>query len=335
MSVRSRRWPLDGNFARVRAGLAPALLFATSAWAAGGSGWPIFRQPSAPRPSSLTATAGIEGDLSGALVNPASLCVLRGGKLETFGERGVGQDGLGGLLAAVPLAGGSGGVLAAGALYDTAGSMDLSWFDPVTKVEQKKTVSAQRDMVGLLSYARPLGRRFGVGATLKGGSSRIAEAMESTAWATDAGVLWRVFTAQRGSAGSWWQETIQDQLTVGASVRNLGKAGAFLKEDARLPTLGTLGVAYARRSKSWAVTAGVAGDYLLPESRWEGGAALEAGTPAVGVLAGYRRAGPDGFWTLGGTVRLGRLEAAYAWQPSKFLVDAHRVSLAWQFGRRL
>lgn len=312
---------MDGKrrLVRVRAGLASALLvFATLAEAGtGSSGWSTWRRVQAPRPRGIISVIGVRGDLSGVLSNPSVLSSIPKPELFSFAERGLTKDVFGGLLFGQPLNGGKAGGLAVGAMYYNAGSLDLTYFDPITKAETTKSVSGQSDVIGMIAYGVPVGNTLGLGITAKMGTSSVAEAVSAVAAALD--------------LGGWWQSPV-DGLSFGGGVQNLGISGAFIKSRESLPLIGSLGAGYTRRiGQDMSGTIGVDANYLAPESRVLGQTGLEIGWKGYSVLGGYRFGAKDAQFTVGVGVRLGSIDFSYAFLPGRFLNDVHRIGLGYQF----
>lgn len=276
---------------------------------AGGSGWGIFRRVWPPRPG---------GDLSAVFANPSVLSAMASPEIFTVGERGLLKDVAGVVLYGQPLKGGAAGGLAGGGVYYTAGSEEMTWFDPITKQEQKRSLVTQQDVVGLLAYGRPVGTQVGVGASVKVGRSTLAEAQSATAVAGDVGMRWRAPVAG---------------LTLSGAVQNVGTSGAFLKTRETLPLAGSLGAAYTRGiAADWAGTVGVEGAYLVPESRMVGQAGLEVDWKSYGIFGGYRLGVNDAALMVGAAARVAAFEVSYAFLPGRFLNDVHRVGLGYRFG---
>lgn len=293
----------------------------THLWAGtGSSGWSTWRRIQAPRPRGIISVIGVRGDLSGVLSNPSVLSSIPKPELFSFAERGLTKDVFGGLLYGQPLNDGKAGGLAVGAMYYNAGSLDLTYFDPTTKLETTKSVSGQSDVIGMVAYGVPVGNTLGLGITAKMGTSSVAEAVSAVAAALD--------------LGGWWQSPVEG-LSFGGGAQNLGISGAFIKSRESLPLIGALGAGYTRRmgeDMSW--TVGVDANYLAPESRLLGQGGLEVGWRGFSVLGGYRfgKDTKDAQFTAGVGVRLKSLDFTYAFLPGRFLNDVHRIGLGYQFG---
>ncbi len=154
-------------------------------------------------------------DLDHTLVwlNPAALAQLSDSALTLSGQRGFFGEFAGQVLWAFPIANGA---LALGALYFDSGSITLNTSDGTTR-----TINAQQDLAGSISYARSLLVRTVGGITVKGLHSKLFEAASANAVAVDFGVQHHPYQA----------------VKVGVAVQNLGTKLKYVNQTFELPAV--------------------------------------------------------------------------------------------------
>lgn len=201
------------------------LLAATPAARAGSAGVTAggtLRRPLGARPIGLgDAFAGVAGGLDSLSTNPAGLTgivrpqvqavYIHGSIDDRFSYLGYGQK-------AGPLA------LSAGVVYYDGGKIGLNFSDGT-----RRSVQAQRDLVGLLGAAIPLPGRLSAGVLAKAYSFELAEEARTSGLAVDLGGQWR---------------TPVKNFSVGGSVQNIGSEIKYEQEGDPLPTSARAGAAY-------------------------------------------------------------------------------------------
>ena len=168
------------------------------------------------------AFAAVDGGLDSLGYNPAGLARLARPELETTYLHGMANDDFGFLGYAHPL---PGATITGGLVYYNGGSIDLN---PSGGTPQ--TVTAEQDMVGLLSLGVALGWGLCAGATGKFYRLELAEQARASGFAGDLGALWH--TPLKG-------------LNLGASLQNLGPDVKFEQAADPLPVTTRFGAAYA------------------------------------------------------------------------------------------
>jgi hypothetical protein len=163
----------------------------------------------------------VAGGLDSLGYNPAGTAGLARPELETTYLHGIAEDDFGFLGYAHPL---SRATVAAGMLYYHGGSVILR---PAAGPQQE--VTAQQDMVGLVSLGVPLGFGLCAGGTAKLYRLELAEQARASGFAGDLGALWR--TPLKG-------------LNVGASLQNLGPDVKFEQASDPLPMATRFGASY-------------------------------------------------------------------------------------------
>jgi hypothetical protein len=94
----------------------------------------------------------------------------------------------------------------------------------------EKNVESQRDFIGDLAYAVNVDKNWGIGLGLKILNSTLAEEVSATAFGADVGVLYSV---------------INQRLSLGATLQNIGTGIKYKSEVDPMPTTLRCGVAYA------------------------------------------------------------------------------------------
>lgn len=166
-------------------------------------------------------------------------------------------------------------------------------------------------------YGRRLGDRWSAGVTARWIQSRLAD-VRGSAWAADAGVLWR--PVQRWSAS----------LTA----TNWGERLRYLSQSDRLPRAVKASLSYTA-TRAWTLSSEAA-------YRPEGAESFHAGAewrplPPVALRAGYRtdiarrQAAPAGF-SGGLGLTLWNQELAYAWVPYGDLGSTQYISFIARLG---
>mgnify|MGYP001578545622 CR=1 FL=1 len=174
-----------------------------------------------------------------------------------------------------------------------------------------------RDLAVALNYGIQMSEYITLGAAAKYVGSEIDD-VRASGFAADFGVQMRL-------------RNIED-LTIGASVTNVGTGLKFIRTRDDFPTTFRLGAAYRIRSMKLLLAA----DAVKSLDRdFDGGVGAEwRPVEILKLRVGYRTQGDDvgeGL-TAGLGVNLAGLEIDYAYVPYGVLGDAHRVSAAYLFG---
>lgn len=305
--------------------LAVALLTAPSAArAAGATGAGTLRRPLSARMVAMSEAYGaLPAGLSSLGANPAGLVAEKKLALESTLARGLIDDSFSFLGVAAPT---RLGVLAVGAAYYDGGKIDLKFADGSNSVR-----SAQRDMVGMLSFAREVGAGVSLGLTAKFYRFELAQEARASGMAADAGAQWHA--PVRG-------------LVLGAAVQNAGKGVRYEQETDPLPLALRGGASW-----TWAMKAGQeeASSYYEGLRTIFSAEALKARDEKVAGLLGVEfaldfknlssialRAGHafnrdvNGI-SIGAGVRERRYSLDYAFDSRGTLGNAHQVTLGARF----
>lgn len=167
------------------------------------------------------AMTGLGAGLDSIGVNPAGLTGAARPELQSTLTSGVIDDVFGFLGYAHPL---KAGVAAAGLAYYDAGSVTI-----VETGGASRSVSAQRDFVGMGAWAMPLGAGFSVGALGKVYDFSLAQTAHARGFAADAGARW---------------VTPVPGLSLGAAVQDLGPGVKFESDSDPLPLTARAGAAW-------------------------------------------------------------------------------------------
>jgi len=271
------------------------------------------------------AFCAVMGGLDSLNYNPAGITVIPRPELSTSYASGIAGDGYGALGYAHPL---SAATLAGELLYYSAGDVNLSYSDGT-----QRKVTAQRDMLGMVSVGVPLGWGLSAGGTGKFFRLELAEEARTTGYAADLGALWQ--TPLKG-------------LDVGASVRNMGPDVKFEQDGDPLPLALRLGAAYsfdlARRGFFKEGGYGISrllvaadGVKVRDEDGWKPTAGLEIGMglgeQTFGALRfGYMFSLDTGYLTFGVGLRQGRWVFDYALAAMRGDVsNTHHFTLGVKF----
>lgn len=302
-----------------------ALLAPGQAAAEGGrTAAPTLRRPLSARAVGLgEAFTGVEGGLASFGYNPAGLSAVKVPELTSTYTNGLIDDRFTFLGYAHPL---SLLVVTAGLAYYNAGTIDLNLSNGV---QEKR--SAQVDLVGMGGLSVPLPAGFSAGAQLKFLRTELAGEARASAYALDAGALWK--TPLKG-------------LSLGASLLNAGPDVKFESEGDPLPLTARAGAAYNLDLLASGVTkdASFAFSKILITAdvvkvRTEN-AAISSGLEMVmdftehSVLAlrfGYLFARELDSLTVGLGVREGRFTFDYAIGVMKRLQNVHHLSFGVRF----
>ena len=151
----------------------------------GTAGWGIFKRVQSVQFGGIAATAPSNGSVTGILYNPAALGRTQAREVAFMSEQGLADDRFGSIIYTHPAGNSVFGVAAA---YYDAGTAELNWVDG-TGVHTRD-VSAQKDMLGVISFAHRPSDRLSLGVSLKAASSELAEQYAAYAYAADAGMMY-------------------------------------------------------------------------------------------------------------------------------------------------
>jgi hypothetical protein len=189
--------------------LAPGAASAASA----SNGAAILRLPLSARAAALGGgISAVDGGLDSLGVNPAGVAAGTRPSLLTSFFTGAADDSFGFLGYAQPL---KAGTAMAGFSYYDSGTVGIVNLDG-----SQQTVVAERDYIGMLGWAMPLGGGLSVGALGKGYKLTLAQSASASGFAADAGLRWA--TPLRG-------------LSFGAALQNLGPNVKFESSSDPLP----------------------------------------------------------------------------------------------------
>jgi len=280
------------------------------------TGWWLLRRPQSTKPRPVVAVvSAVRGDLSGVFYNPSLLGLLTQREIFTLGEFGLAKDTLGGILYGHPFKNAG---LSAGFIYYDAGKMDLWWIEQGE--EKHRTATAQRDILGLLSYGHSFFKNKSIlaGATFKFTTSNIAETASANAYAFDVGLTYL---------------PPLDGLSISLAGQNIGWSSKFLDRKESLPLSLWCGTSYARPIfKGMFIGFGTDIAYLFKEKRVLPGIGIEYGYRQFGVNLGYRFGQDDSALQIGVTLTLRQtFDFGYAFVPAKYLNNTHRVSFGYRF----
>jgi hypothetical protein len=302
-----------------------ALALASAAPAAAATSAATLRRPISARASAMGEAYGpVAGGLSSLGTNPAGLSAAAAPEAATTFTSGVADDAFGAISYAHPV---PRGAAAAGLLYYDAGTVEI-----VPSAGARRTVSAQRDFVGLFGWGLPVAGGLSVGALAKPYRFELAEQFRSSGLAADLGAQWK--TPLRG-------------LTLGAAAQNLGRGVRFDRETDPLPMTLRGGASWTWLSapaKPGSAETYVSGSRLLlvAEAIKVRDESVVAATglefaldfgPAtsIGLRGGWRaNSGADGV-NLGAGLREGRYTLDYALADKRALGQVHHVTLSVRF----
>jgi hypothetical protein len=274
------------------------------------SGWTIFKKVQSPNPYIVTICMGVRGDLSGMFYNPAVLASGDFREVLMISEVGSTGDTFLGLVYGEPF---SRGMLAGGIVYYNAGKMDLNWLE--NGALKTSSVTAQQDLIGILSYGHRVLNNLFAGATIKLASSQVAERSSAIAFAGDLGILYMPSA----------------NVAISAGVQNLGGSTKFVAKNNPLPQSIFLGNGYSFQLKgvhllpSVGFTCNLADDAIIPDL------GLGIGYGPVSLNFGYRFNVEEANLSFGAGFVWRNFDIGYAFVPGFTLNPSHRFSLGYRF----
>lgn len=276
----------------------------------GESGWLIFRKAQSPRFKALSAATAVNGDLSGIFYNPALTATNEKNEIFFLSELGFADDSLMGLIFGYPL---SNGGLAAGIINYDAGKMELNWIEG-TELKSEE-VSAQKDTMGIISYALNMRKNIQAGLNIKIASSEIAERQKASAWAGDLGILCSPFTG----------------LSLSAALNNIGTAGKFINKKEALPGGAYYGAAYSIGSEKKRLVIAAGADYNLQDKEAVSEIGAEFVLHSISFNAGYKMNVEQENLHLGLGISYKSFSLALAYIPGVYLNSVQRLSVGYKF----
>ncbi len=290
-------------------------VFSQSGYSQGKVGWSIFRKLISPKvkSSATTVSLGVRGDLSGVFYNPSVLGYNIHRELFLFSEIGQDSGTSGGLIYGHPLGKSS---IAFGVAYYNAGKMTLSWLDD--GVLKEENVTAQQDVLGLVSYGMKMNDFISVGATLKGATSQFFGKASAVAFAGDTGV------AVAPHLGT---------LSLTASVQNMEFfSSKFVNTKNKLPFSGYAAANYVFFIKGFDqayVAPGVDVTYLVKDQKFIPDFGLEIGYDPFSLSLGYQLNDENSF-NIGAIYLRPQYDVAYSFVLGQYLNPAHRISIGYR-----
>ena len=283
---------------------------------AGSTGWFIFRRPQSTTPRAPVAVAAVRGDLSGVLYNPSTLGTLPMREIFLLTESGMANELFGGIIYGHPLDVGMGAGIAAGIMYYDAGRTTLYWVEGGDLKE--KTVSIQRDTMGIISYGQALSEEILVGASLKAATSDIAEVESATAFGFDLGFMYFA--------------PFYQGLSFSLAAQNIGTASKFDKKAEKLPGSIWLGSSYfTDLSDTTYMSVGIDGAYIINDERMITSLGAVYGYHQFSANLGYRFNTDEANLHIGLGAFVGSFDLGYSYTPAKYLSDVHRFTVGYMF----
>ncbi len=283
---------------------------------AGATGWFIFRRPQSTTPRAPVAVAAVRGDLSGIFYNPSVLGTMPAREIFLLTESGMGGELFGGLLYGQPLPLGQGAGIAAGVIYYDAGRTTLYWIEGGDLKE--KTVTIQRDTMGIISYGQAVSEEILVGGSFKVASSNIAEVEGATAVGVDLGVMYFA--------------PFYEGLSFSLAVQNIGTASEFIDKAEKLPGSVWLGTSYfTDLTDRTYMSAGIDGAYILEEQRIIPGLGIVYGYEQFSANFGYRFNTDESKLHIGFGAFVGSFDLGYSFSPATYLSHVHRLTVGYMF----
>jgi hypothetical protein len=158
-----------------------------------------------------------EGDVLGILYNPS--CFYNS-QVTAFYQKGIADDILGVIGAGYKTEFGN---VALAISYYNVGSIDL-----VNLNGQERTVNAQTDFLGIVSYNKDFFKRFSIGFNVKYLYSRLVEDVSSNTFTYDVGASCKII----------------DEMMIGVSAQNINAKIKYIEEEYNMPLSIRAGCSY-------------------------------------------------------------------------------------------
>ncbi len=183
-----------------------------------------LRQGVGARPFGMgEAYVAVSDDINALFSNPAGLAGIQKKELTTMYFKGLADVQTGFLGYVVPWE--KKGSLATGFLYLNGGRIKINYLDG-----RSHSFEAQRDYVGILSYARDLKDGFLIGGNMKLLHSTLVEEYTAQTLSVDLGVMYK--------------KLMNNNLSIGFAIQNIGKGIKYSQEEDDLPFTLKGGIAY-------------------------------------------------------------------------------------------
>jgi hypothetical protein len=169
------------------------------------------------------AYVAVSDDINALFSNPAGLAIIQKKELTTMYFKGLADVQTGFLGYVVPWE--KRGNLAMGFLYLNGGRIKINYLDG-----NSHSYEAQRDYVGILSYARDINDSFFIGGNVKLLHSTLVEEYTAQAVSVDLGIMYK--------------KLMHNNLSIGFTVQNIGKGIKYSEGEDDLPFTLKGGIAY-------------------------------------------------------------------------------------------
>ncbi len=284
----------------------------------GKTGWSIFRKARSAKfkPITVTPVMAVRGDLSGVFYNPAVLALNMHKEIFFLSELGMTEDMFGGIVYGHPMKDKK-STVAGGIIYYDAGKMELNWLE--SGQLKSDEVTAQRDILGILSYGRLIKDNIALGATVKVATSRLVERESAMAFAGDFGFLYIPKVPKI------------EKISITGAVQNLGSSSKFVEKANPLPFSAFIGAGYFLEFSNYYLSPGCDLTYLFDEARMVPEIGFEIGRDPYSINLGYKFNVEEGVWHIGFTLLKEKYDFAYAYLPGIYLESTHRFSVGYRF----
>ncbi len=184
----------------------------------------VLRQGVGARPFGMgEAYVAVSDDINALFSNPAGLASIQKKELNTMYFKGLADVQTGFLGYVVPWE--KKGSLAMGFLYLNGGRVRINYLDG-----NSHSFEAQRDYVGILSYAREINYSFFLGGNVKLLHSTLVEEYTAQALSADLGIMYK--------------KLMDNNLSIGFTIQNIGTGIKYSEEEDDLPFTLKGGIAY-------------------------------------------------------------------------------------------
>lgn len=275
------------------------------------SGWNILKKLQFTQFGLVSVLSPYEPEVMGVLYNPAMLGNLNYSYVYLVSEVGVLDDKFGGLFYGEK----TGRVLAMlGVVYYYGGIAELYWIE--NDVLKKREVTAQKDILYVVSYEYDVYENLFFGVNLKAANSVLAEEYSAYSYVADVGM---VYSPLKNFYFSY-------------SFKNLGVANKFLQEQDCLPILGHFGcgVLFGEEKLYFLSSLGV--DYFYYENKFVPQVGVEFKYKTLSFNCGYKFDVSDFDFLVGVRFVKNNVILGYGFVPSKYFGFSHRLSFTYRFG---
>jgi len=268
-------------------------------------GLSLLETPSARAHALAEAFSAVKNDVSGFSYNPALLATLTSGHATTIFKKGIDDDTYGQITVGVPFKKGGAGFSIG---YFDEGIVEV--FDGTTK----RTVVAQRDIVGGLGLARTVGPLY-IGGTAKFISSELAEQSRATALAADIGMSF----------------PFQKKGLLSASFQNLGTKLTYDTEGFNLPQIFRLGFSWEALFRGTPTTLFIDQPYFLNQNEFNTSLGIERYIEPLALRVGFRDRPDRDELSFGLGFFMDNINLDYAMGVVNDLGLSHHFSLSFRF----